>query len=300
MQAMLLHEFPYARPAPQPPDYGFGRELVVVRAQARKITFDEHTAPFSIKATLKGEEHYRIGKRVMTVAPDRFLVLTSDQPYGSYIDSDNEAVDSLCIFFADRDVENAFAAVRFNEFDLLDRKGGDAAASLRPRIHAYDRTVTPLIARLSRASLRRLESSLALDEASCALLAVLVSQGAAAAQADRRRAEFAKCETFRRLETVRDYMHENFEHDLRLKTLAGLAGLSPYHFLRRFTELFGVSPYSYLIALRMAGARHLLAVTDQSVSQIALSLGYQDFSAFSRRFRRHFGCSPSAWRAQAK
>jgi len=147
---MLLRDFPYARPAVKPPDYGFGREHVVVRAQSRKISFNEHTAPFSIKATLHGNEKYVVDGRIMTVAPDRFLVLGDDQPYASYIDSQDEPVDSLCVFFADKAVKDAWASARRNEFELLDKSlYTDGIPSIRPQIQVYDKALTLILSKLS-------------------------------------------------------------------------------------------------------------------------------------------------------
>ncbi len=50
----------------------------------------------------------------------------------------------------------------------------------------------------------------------------------------------------------------------------------------------------------MIEARHRLGTTDQSLAEIATAIGYQDTESFIRRFRRHHGSTPAAWRERAR
>jgi len=82
-------------------------------------------------------------------------------------------------------------------------------------------------------------------------------------------------------------------------TLAGLAqaaGVSPYHFLRIFEQLTGVTPHQYVRRLRLREAALRLATETSKVVDIALESGFGDVSNFNRSFRAEFGVNPRAYR----
>lgn len=82
-----------------------------------------------------------------------------------------------------------------------------------------------------------------------------------------------------------------------LPGMAAAAGLSTFHFLRRFKRATGTTPWRYLTDLRLAKAKSLLADPAQSVSGAALAAGFADPAYFSRLFRKRTGVSPRAYRA---
>lgn len=87
---------------------------------------------------------------------------------------------------------------------------------------------------------------------------------------------------------------------LPVDAYARLCKLSVSHFTHLFTEKYRVSPYQYLLRIRLAQAQQLLAETDLSVQEIARHVGYEDPFAFSRIFKRRIGLSPRAFRTQAQ
>lgn len=84
--------------------------------------------------------------------------------------------------------------------------------------------------------------------------------------------------------------------DHRLNELANIAGLSPYHFLRTFEGLTGVTPHQYVIRTRMRHAAARLASERGKIIDIALDSGFGDISNFNRTFRSEFGATPRAYR----
>ena len=87
---------------------------------------------------------------------------------------------------------------------------------------------------------------------------------------------------------------------LTLDDVAQAAGLSPFHLLRVFRQAIGVTPHQYLIRQRLMHALRLLRDTRRPVTDVAYDSGWADLSNFNRAFRREFGCSPRALRAEAK
>lgn len=86
------------------------------------------------------------------------------------------------------------------------------------------------------------------------------------------------------------------EEALGLDALAAEAGMSRYHFLRRFRRVTGRTPYRYLLDLRLRRAALRLRRTRESVATIAFDIGFGDLSTFNAQFRAAFGQAPQAWR----
>ena len=84
--------------------------------------------------------------------------------------------------------------------------------------------------------------------------------------------------------------------DHGLGSLAREAKLSPYHFLRVFQSLTGVTPHQYLLRARLRRAAVRLRTEPAKIVDIALESGFGDVSNFNRSFRAEFGSSPRAWR----
>jgi AraC-like DNA-binding protein len=83
---------------------------------------------------------------------------------------------------------------------------------------------------------------------------------------------------------------------LSLGELAREAGLSPYHFLRTFTALIGVTPHQYVMRTRLREAASRLVANRDTVLDVALDCGFGDVANFHRAFRTEFGVSPRAYR----
>ncbi len=93
------------------------------------------------------------------------------------------------------------------------------------------------------------------------------------------------------------FMEEHPEQEHTLDTLAALSGMSKYAFCRLFREVKGVSPFTYLLRLRIQRAKHLL-LSDRTlkVAQIAEMTGFHDVSYFCAVFKKTEGITPSAFR----
>lgn len=92
------------------------------------------------------------------------------------------------------------------------------------------------------------------------------------------------------------YLREHFHEHVNLTDLAKRTGMSVRQFNRRFREVFGTNPRTFLIKTRVQAACELLRTTDRPIAEIALEFGFCDQSAFTQHFRRHMGITPAAYR----
>ncbi|WP_438035028.1 helix-turn-helix transcriptional regulator [Sorangium sp. So ce204] len=96
------------------------------------------------------------------------------------------------------------------------------------------------------------------------------------------------------------WLDEHAHEPIDLEGAAREAGLSPFHFLRVFGKVVGVTPHQYLVRARLRRAARLLADGARSITDIALDVGFGDLSNFVRTFRRAAGVSPRGFRKAAR
>jgi AraC family transcriptional regulator len=87
---------------------------------------------------------------------------------------------------------------------------------------------------------------------------------------------------------------------LTLAALSRVAGLSPYHFLRTFEVVTGVTPHQYVLRARLRQAAFRLVTGSANVLDVALDCGFGDVSNFNRAFRAEFGLTPVAYRRRER
>jgi AraC family transcriptional regulator len=92
-----------------------------------------------------------------------------------------------------------------------------------------------------------------------------------------------------------EHIEQHLAERIPLGTLARLAGLSPSHFCRAFKQSFGMPPHRYQTERRMERAKQLLAAPASSVTDIGLTMGFRDTSAFSTAFRKATGFTPTGY-----
>lgn len=88
------------------------------------------------------------------------------------------------------------------------------------------------------------------------------------------------------------------DEPIALADLARDAAMSPYHFLRTFRQVVGMTPHQFILQTKLQRAAVRLRRTDDAISAIAFDEGFNDLSTFNRRFRRLMGMNPSDYRAR--
>lgn len=91
-------------------------------------------------------------------------------------------------------------------------------------------------------------------------------------------------------------LRDNLGHDWSLTELAERLHMSPGHISRQFSAAMGQPPLVYLARQRAEAAARRLIASDLPVASIGAEVGWADANYFSRRFKTHFGISPSEYR----
>lgn len=99
-----------------------------------------------------------------------------------------------------------------------------------------------------------------------------------------------------RLRRVTDLVDAQLHTPISLADMAGAAGLSPMHFAAQFKATTGTRPHRYLLARRIARAKHLLEETNATILDVAIAVGFQTQAHFATVFKQHESVTPGQWR----
>jgi DNA-binding response OmpR family regulator len=94
------------------------------------------------------------------------------------------------------------------------------------------------------------------------------------------------------------YIHEHYMEEVTRENLARHVNSSDGHLARCFRQETGISPMAYLNRYRVNQSRSILTNTDQSITAVAMAVGFSDNNYFSRVFRQEVGCSPMVYRRE--
>ena len=99
-----------------------------------------------------------------------------------------------------------------------------------------------------------------------------------------------------RMQKILHYIEEHYSEDVTLTDLAQSANISKSECSRCFKTSLNTTPYKYLTEYRLSKAAHLLTKTNESIGNIAVSVGFHQMSHFGKCFREKTGCSPKEYR----
>ena len=99
-----------------------------------------------------------------------------------------------------------------------------------------------------------------------------------------------------RLKKVLSYIRENYDKQITLQSMAQKANMSQKYFCSFFKEMTSKTPMEYLILYRIECSARKLKSTDMSVTDVALSCGFNDLSYFIKTFKKIKGCTPAKFK----
>lgn len=93
------------------------------------------------------------------------------------------------------------------------------------------------------------------------------------------------------------YIQDHYDEPISVGLLAEIENYNVTYYNAWFKQQTGMSPAQYLRQVRMSKARELLSATDMEIVDIAVQVGYNSHSAFTRAFKSVIGMSPQEFRA---
>jgi AraC family transcriptional regulator len=237
--------------------------------------FEERHSWASVSLVLSGTFAYRNDEGATLMSPGALLLANPDHAFEC---SHEHGEGDRCLSF------------QFHP-ELFERLAHDAGAS-RER---FDRTRLPPLRALAPLCARAtvaLGADDSFEEIGLELAAAVMQvaghgRGQASAATARDRGRIAR--VLRQLES-------HATDAATLSDLARGAGLSPYHFLRTFKSVTGITPHQWLLRARLRRAAERLVSGREPVTQIAFDVGFEDLSNFIRSFRAEFGVPPRKFR----
>jgi len=103
-------------------------------------------------------------------------------------------------------------------------------------------------------------------------------------------------ELLSRLCHARDRLREWEDSVLSVSEVARTSGFTRFHFIRLFKAIFGETPHQYRSRAQVEKAKHLLILTDLSITDVCMAVGFSSLGSFSALFSRRVGMPPSGFR----
>lgn len=242
------------------------------RAHIVRHAFEPHThEAFGFGAIASGVERFRYRGSEHLAPADSLVLMNPDELHTGR--AETEGGWRYRMLYLDADVLEALSGDRGWWFD-----------------HAVRHD--PLRARQVGATLAALwsaESALAFDSGLLSLVELLRGDARIGRPAPRAGAP--------RFGPVLDFLRAHLEQTLTLDTLAAVAGLSPFHFLRSFKAVHGATPQQMLMALRLFEAKRRLAAGERP-AEVAAAVGLADQAHLTRAFHRRYGVTPGRYARQ--
>lgn len=281
----------------------WGQENCIIWGRTCHADFGPLTHTLSIRAAWRGAERIHINGRTVAIDDDNFLILNHGRVYSTSIRAACP-VESLAICFRPGLAGQIQADIRTSTEGALHR-GGSALQSdelFLEILHPHERSVSSAL-RFIRAHL----NSGLVDEAwyEEQLIFLLARMHSHREQVLNRMDRLAlvrpakRREVYRRIALATDFLHTQYAQQVDLGTLAKIAHLSKYHFLRLFSLVHGVTPHAYLQRKRTTVAVRLLESTRLTVNEVATRVGFAEKSTLQRQLRRWTKLTPYQIRARA-
>ena len=242
----------------------------------RHVCYDKHShAHFSIGAITGGHSHYLNQRSLQEVGPGSLVLMNPEEVHACNPIADQPW--SYLMFYLDTDwlrsqQQEAGLGSEFRPFDMTASRDPLLYQGLQHLHHQLVQAPDPLA-----------------REVACHLFSRQLLARLTPARWDDRPPQH--------LQRAAELMQDDSASPLSLSQLSAVAGLTPSHFVRAFSQHYGMTPHAYLLDRRIRHARTLLK-QGQPLAEVALASGFADQAHFQRQFKRRVAATPGQYRTQ--
>jgi AraC family transcriptional regulator len=272
---------------------------VIIHASGKSDYRPDIKGTLSLFMNIKGESRCGVGKELARVDNDYFFLTNQHQNYTLAIE--NPQTETFNIHFSEKLLSQVYAGLVLSAEKLTDLPIADhhSPVEFYNRLYPKEESFQRLIKALYSHSKQGWQDALLLEEQLTEVVVYLLGMHKHIAKEVNRLVAVKKStqtEVYKRLCLSLNYLHSYYAQEISLDELAAIACLSKFHYLRVFKSVFQLSPYQYLLKLRLEKAGELLKHTSIPVSIISIELGFQNITSFSRLFHQRYGYSPTEYR----
>ncbi|MBL8151981.1 MAG: helix-turn-helix transcriptional regulator [Blastocatellia bacterium] len=271
----------------------------VTRGLIKDISINNHPSRLSVRWITRGSYTYQVDGRSFNLDTNKFLIINDGQHYNSFSARDVET-ESVNVSFNKKtfiDVLNKFNQPQERLLDNPSPVQTDEAFTFFVSTYRIEGVLGQLLEKVVKMTSYSSVTTFALQETLYSLMEEIIKEQKKLRQ-DMNRTGCVKRSTqeelYKRISIAKQYIEANLDRPINLEDIATTACLSPYHFLRTFKSVFGLSPHQYLLQLRLQRAEKFLTTGSHSLTQVALNCGFTDLSAFSKAFKKRYGIAPSS------
>lgn len=251
---------------------------------------------FSMKIPLEGKEKYIIDNQLYAVNPGEYFLANHGELVGYDLKQD-QPIKGLCLYLDDDFLKRAKTACMVSsEKSLNDPSEVIEFADVSQGKYIFEEgRLRQLINQLTSGAIAEMTA----EQTEQFFYDIALELGDQL-QKDRKRMtglnttkKSTRQEIYLRLQIARQFIHDECHKPLSVKEISEVAMLSEFHFIRCFKSCFGISPYQYLLKVRVEKARELLLSQQNNMTEIATYTGFTDVFMFSKVFKKQTGKSPS-------
>ncbi len=265
-------------------------------------TVDHGTSPsLSLKICFSGSATFNIDSRELNLFPGYFLTVNEGTSFTRVVDS-LDPVKTLSIIFDSRFLADFKRTYFENNRSLLDDPflASDTDLSLPEAIFPFVDDFKYNVLNLKNCLYDGLTDDLLINSYfhHCLLSYYRLYYLEVSNKLEKLRFtnRSTKMEIMRRLLLAKDYLISNYDQKVRVDEVAKVACLSVNHLLRNFKLAYRISPYQFLIQVRLRRAKELLKTTNLSVTEVASIVGFDSSASFIMLFRKAFKITPFKYR----
>lgn len=255
---------------------------------------------FAIKFVRDGIERYTINNHSYTVNSGSYLLMNGHKEGRVIIDSEKE-VKGMCLNISNDLIAEVVSTLRAPDTAVSDPELSNFFYTREFLENQYHGSHTELGRKLQRIHTSIQNHTFSNDQVDQELfyhLAEALVSDQVQVFKQLQSIKTVKNETqrdlCRRVLRGKEFIDSNYSETLTIESIAHTAGMSEYHFFRLFKQVIGLTPYQYILSVRLKHAA-LLLKADYSVSDAAISTGFADIYSFSKAFKKHFNVSPSMY-----